>query len=70
MVRDAGDLIVPSFEPYTLLSSALSPGSLVPSIKFVTLPDAKGPNPRGHFFVDNGKPLSETIAHWLTDQHL
>lgn len=70
MVRDAGDTIIPPFEPYTLLSSATSPGSLVPSIKFVVLPDAKGPNPGGHFFADNGKPLSELIAKWLTDQHL
>ena len=70
MVRDAGDTIIPPFEPYTLLSSATSPGSLVPSIKFVSLPDAKGPNPGGHFFADNGKQLSETIASWLADQHL
>jgi pimeloyl-ACP methyl ester carboxylesterase len=70
MVRDAGDIIIPAFEPYTLLSSATSPGSLVPSIKFVVLPDAKGPNPGGHFFADNDKPLSEVIAKWLTDQHL
>lgn len=70
MVRDAGDIIIPPFEPYTLLSSATSPGSLVPSIKFVTLPDAKGPHPGGHFFAENGKSLSETIAQWLADQHL
>ena len=70
LVRDAGDIIVPSFEPYTLLSSATSPGSLVPSIKFVVLPDAKGPNSGGHFFTDNANELSETIAGWLTDQHL
>ena len=70
MVRDEGDTIIPLFEPYTLLSSATSPGSLVPSIKFVTLPDAKGPHPGGHFFAENGKPLSETIANWLADQHL
>jgi pimeloyl-ACP methyl ester carboxylesterase len=70
MVRDAGDIIIPPFEPYTLLSSATSPGSLVPSIKYVELPDARGPNPGGHFFAGNGKPLAETIAHWLADQHL
>ena len=70
MVRDAGDIIVPPFEPYTLLSSATSPGSLVPNIKFVVLPDEKGPNPGGHFFADNGKELSQTIADWLADQHL
>ena len=70
MVRDAGDTIIPPFEPYTLLSSATAPGSLVPTVKFVVLPDAKGPNPGGHFFADNGKPLSEIIATWLAEQHL
>jgi len=70
MVRDAGDTIIPPFEPYTLLSSATSPGSLVPIIKFVVLPDPKGPNPGGHFFADNAKPLSDIITKWLADQHL
>jgi len=70
IVRDAGDMIIPPFEPYTLLSSATSPGSLVPGIKFVELPDSKGPNPGGHFFAGNGKPLTETIIHWLADQRL
>ena len=70
LVRGAGDIIVPSFEPYTLLASATSPGSLVPSIKFIQVPDANGPNPGGHFFVGNSKELSEAIASWLAEQHL
>ncbi len=70
LVRGAGDTIVPPFEPYTLLASATSPGSLVPSIKLVQVPDAKGPNPGGHFFVNNSNELSETIASWLSEQHL
>jgi hypothetical protein len=70
MVRDSGDIIIPPFEPYTLLSSATSPGSLVPSIQFIELPDSRGPNPGGHFFADTGKALSELIAKWLADQHL
>jgi pimeloyl-ACP methyl ester carboxylesterase len=70
MVRSEGDTIVPAFEPYTLLASATSPGSLVPSIKFTQVPDPKGPNPGGHFFVSNSNELSETIASWLAEQHL
>jgi hypothetical protein len=70
LVRSAGDIIVPPFEPYTLLASATSPGSLVPSIKFLQIPDAKGPNPGGHLFVNNSKQLSERIASWLAEQHL
>lgn len=70
MVRDAGDTIITPFEPYVLLSAATSPGSLVPGIKFIQLPDPRGPNPGGHFFADNTKPLSETVMSWLADQHL
>jgi hypothetical protein len=70
MVRDAGDAIVASFEPYMLLSAATSTGSLVPSIKYVVVPNAKGPNPRGHQFLDNLGPLSDTITSWLAEQSL
>jgi hypothetical protein len=70
MVRDAGDAIVAPFEPYMLMSAATSPGSLVPSIKYVIVPNPKGTNPRGHGFLDNGQPLADTIAGWLAEQHL
>jgi pimeloyl-ACP methyl ester carboxylesterase len=75
MVRDAGDAIVAPFEPYALLSAATAQGSLVPSIEYVLLPNAKDPNPmpfslRGHLFVDNREPLVETITRWLGDRHL
>jgi pimeloyl-ACP methyl ester carboxylesterase len=70
MVRDAGDTISTPFEPYVLISAATSPGSLVPSIKFIELPDPAGPNPGGHFFADNTKMLSETIMNWLANQRL
>src|SRR5262252_5336307 len=58
MVRDAGDAIIAPFEPYALLSAATSPGSLVPTIEYVLIPNAKDPNPapfslRGHLFLDN-----------------
>ena len=70
MVRDAGDAIVQPFEPYMLLSAANSPGSLVPSIKYVVLPNAKGVSAQGHYFLDNQQPLVETIRGWLAEQHL
>ena len=41
IVRDAGDAIVASFEPYMLLSAATSPGSLVPDVKYVMIPNPK-----------------------------
>lgn len=57
MVRDAGDALVQSFEPYMLLSAATSEGSLVPSIKYELLPNPKGVYPEAHGFVDNdGSP--------------
>src|SRR5205823_461980 len=70
MLRDAGDPTIAPFEPYMLLSAATSAGSLVPSIKYVVLPNPKATNPRGHQFLDNGQPLAETITGWLADQHL
>ena len=70
MVRDAGDAFIQPFEPYMLLSAATSAGSLVPSIKYVMLPNEKGASPAAHGFADNKAPLIETIATWLADQHL
>jgi len=48
-----------------LLSAATSPGSLVPNVKYVMVPNPKGPNPRGHQFLDTGPLLSEAITEWL-----
>ncbi len=70
MLRDGGDTTIQSFEPYMLLSAATAPGSLVRSIKYVVVPNPKGPNPRGHRFSDNQEPLANTIAAWLRDQKL
>jgi hypothetical protein len=75
MVRDAGDAIIATFEPYALLSAATSPGSLVPSIEYVLIENPKDPNPapyslRGHQFVDNREPLAETVTRWLGARHL
>src|SRR5205823_4438985 len=39
MVRDDGDSIVQGFEPPMLLSAGTTPGTLVPSIKYVNLPN-------------------------------
>jgi pimeloyl-ACP methyl ester carboxylesterase len=70
MVRDEGDMVIQSFEPQMLLSAATAPGSLVPGIRFVSLPNRKGPNPAGHVFTDNQQPLADTIAAWLREQKL
>jgi pimeloyl-ACP methyl ester carboxylesterase len=70
MVRDAGDAIVQAFEPYMLLGAATAPGSLVPSAKLVVLPNAKGPSPAAHSFVDNQQALVDTVAAWLAEQNL
>jgi hypothetical protein len=53
-----------------LLSAATSAGSLVPSIKYVMLPNPKGTSIAAHGFVDNQQPLTDTITAWLADQHL
>jgi hypothetical protein len=69
MVRDEGDVIVQAFEPPMLLSAALSPGSLVPSIKYVNLPNPKR-GPAEHYFINNRDALIETVANWLREQKL
>jgi pimeloyl-ACP methyl ester carboxylesterase len=70
MVRDAGDTVIQPFEPDMLLSAANSEGSLVPNIKYVLLPNAKGPNPGGHFFSDTAQALADATAAWLGEQGL
>jgi pimeloyl-ACP methyl ester carboxylesterase len=70
MVRDAGDTIIQPFEPYMLLSAAQTHGSLVPDIKYVLLPNPKGPNPGGHRFIDNQEALVNTIIGWLQESKL
>jgi pimeloyl-ACP methyl ester carboxylesterase len=70
MVRDAGDTVIQPFEPDMLLSAATSAGSLVPNIKYVLLPDAKGPNPGGHLFLDTVQALADATAAWLGEQGL
>jgi pimeloyl-ACP methyl ester carboxylesterase len=70
MVRDAGDTVIEPFEPYVLLSAATSEGSLVPKIKYELLPNAKGPNPGGHPFIDTVQALADATAAWLGEQGL
>ena len=69
MVRDEGDAIVQAFEPYMLLSAATTTGSLVPSIKYVVLPN-KARGPAEHTFVNNREPLVDTVAGWLVERGL
>jgi pimeloyl-ACP methyl ester carboxylesterase len=68
MVRDAGDRVIQPFEPDMLLSAANSEGSLVPNIEYVLLPNAKGPDPGGHFFIDTAQALADATATWLGEQ--
>src|SRR5262249_48019901 len=70
MVRDASDGIIEPFEPYALLSAATSAGSLVPSVKYVLLPNHRPRGPAGHSFLDNKQPLVDTVAAWLAEQRL
>lgn len=70
MLRDAGDTVIQPLEPDMLLSAANSEGSLVPNINYVLLPNAKGPNPGGHFFSDTAQALADATAAWLGEQGL
>ena len=69
MVRDEGDVIVQAFEPNMLLSAANTAGSLVPSIKYVVLPN-KLRGPAEHGFVNNRDLLVNTVTGWIAEQGL
>jgi acetyl esterase/lipase len=70
IVRDEADGVVLPFEPYMLLSAGQSEGSLVPSIRYVLLPNQRPPSREGHIFVDNTEALTDTVAAWLAEHQL
>ena len=70
IVRDEADGIVLPFEPYMLLSAAQAEGSLVPSIRYVLLPNQRRPSREGHIFADNTEALTDAVATWLGEQRL
>jgi pimeloyl-ACP methyl ester carboxylesterase len=70
IVRDDADGVVQPFEPYMLLSAAQAEGSLVPSIKYVLLPNRRPPSREGHVFTDNTEALTDAVAAWLAEKQL
>ena len=70
IVRDEADGVVLPFEPYMLISAAQAEGSLVPSIKYVLLPNQRPPSREGHPFSDNVEALVDGVAAWLEEQQL
>jgi fermentation-respiration switch protein FrsA (DUF1100 family) len=70
ILRDEADGVVLPFEPYMLLSAAQTEGSLVPSIKYVLLPNNRPPSREGHIFTDNTEALTDAVAAWLGEQQL
>jgi len=58
------------FEPYMLLSAARAEGSLVPSVKYVLVPNRRPPSREGHQFADNTDALIDAVSAWLAEQHL
>ena len=70
ILRDEADGVVLPFEPYMLLSAARAEGSLVPSIKYVLVPNHRPPSREGHLFADNREALIDTVSSWLVDQRL
>jgi pimeloyl-ACP methyl ester carboxylesterase len=70
VLRDKADGVVLPFEPYMLLSAAQAEGSLVPSIRYVLLPNQRPPSREGHIFADNTEGLADAVAAWLEEQQL
>jgi len=68
LVRDQADGVILPFEPHMLLNAALADGSLVPSVKYVVLPNPKPTNLQSHYFGDNVQPLIDTVSGWLAEQ--
>jgi len=62
ILRDEADGVVLPFEPYMLLSAARAEGSLVPSIKYVLVPNHRLPSREGHLFADNTVALIDAEA--------
>jgi hypothetical protein len=69
-LRDEADGVVVPFEPYMLFSAARAEGSLVPSVKYVLVPNHRPPSREGHLFTDNTDALIDAVAAWLAEQHL
>jgi pimeloyl-ACP methyl ester carboxylesterase len=70
ILRYEADGVVLPFEPYMLLSAAQAEGSLVPSIRYVLLPNPRPPSREGHIFADNTEALTDAVATWLGEQQL
>jgi pimeloyl-ACP methyl ester carboxylesterase len=70
ILRDEADGVVLPFEPHMLLSAAQAEGSLVPSIRYVLLPNQRPPSKEGHIFANNTEALTDAVATWLTEQQL
>jgi hypothetical protein len=70
ILRDEADGVVLPFEPYMLLSAARAEGSLVPSVKYVLVPNHRPPSGEGHLFTDNTEALIDAVSSWLVDQRL
>ena len=70
IVRDEADGVVLPFEPYMLLSAAQAEGLLVPSVKYVLLPNPRPPSREGHSFTNNTEALPDAVAAWLAEQQL
>ena len=70
ILRDEADGLVLAFEPYMLLSAARAEGSLVPSVKYVLVPNHRPPSREGHLFADNTEALIDAVSTWLAEQHL
>jgi len=45
-------------------------GLLVPSVKYVLVPNRRPPNREGHLFINNTDALVDAVWAWLAEQHL
>jgi pimeloyl-ACP methyl ester carboxylesterase len=67
LVRDQADGVILPWEPYEILSAAHTPGALVPSIRYVIIPDKHPPSIDGHEYANSQQPLVDAVAAYLAD---
>ncbi len=53
-----------------MLLSAAGAEILVPSIKYVLLPNQRPPSREGHQFIDNAEAVVDAVSSWLAEQEL
>jgi pimeloyl-ACP methyl ester carboxylesterase len=70
IIRNQADSWFQSFEPQWIIGNATAPGSQVPSVKFIQLPDPSSPSRAGHQVRNFQDPFLNSVLSWLEEIRL